>query len=258
MAEIIAKNILDKTQFLPIQYNDSTNLKTLLAIFLAQVQELEDANIGLGTVSTDIDLAEGYQLDIIGKLVGADREGRSDADYRLFIRFRITVNTGSGTPEDVFALLSFTTGANSVHIFEHYPASVYFYLDGVIDPSLALRFQTESVLPAGVSLGYIGHSNNPLVFTPYTQEYLTSDLVDNNSNNIAKQDNEFFCVTIPIQTDSIIQKGWLAETLILAIFELADDIGNSIVTDTGDILELNTFDVGASDIYGVLAETLTL
>ena len=66
MSNIIKKDITAYVDILPSQYNDSPSLRKILEIFLTQVQVLEDANLELDRVSTDVNLAYGYQLDIIG------------------------------------------------------------------------------------------------------------------------------------------------------------------------------------------------
>ena len=67
MSEVQRKDLTTYTDFLPLQFRESPNIKKLLSIFLAQAQELEDANMDLDANSTDISIAVGYQLDIIGK-----------------------------------------------------------------------------------------------------------------------------------------------------------------------------------------------
>lgn len=160
MSEVSKLDLTSYVNYLPNQYSNSERLKTFLSIFLSQVQELEDANIDLDNYSTDISLAFGYQLDIIGKLVGAYREGRSDEEYRDHILFRISVNTGNGTPEDVIQYVASVTKATKVRYYEHYPASAVLETDG---SSLlgSIPENTKNTMPAGVSLGGVIVINDP-------------------------------------------------------------------------------------------------
>ncbi len=96
----------------------ATNFQALLEIFMSQIQDLEDASweilrsrllvwkdgaeAGGDTVADATDA----QLDMIGELVGEAREGREDEAYADAIRFRVRVNSSSGTPEDLLYVLS--------------------------------------------------------------------------------------------------------------------------------------------------------
>lgn len=163
MSNIIKRDVTSYEDYLPIQYKDSENLKKLLGIFLAQTQELEDANVDLDTVSTDINLAYGYQLDIIGKLVGAERRGKTDEEFREEILFRISINTGNGTPEDCIQYLNFVTKADDVKFWEHYPASVIMETNGTLIPS-NIPNTLDNVTLAGVSVGGVIASETGQVF----------------------------------------------------------------------------------------------
>lgn len=255
MSEVLPKDIESYEDFLPIQYSESAELKTFLNVYLEQVQQLEDANIDLDTFSTDIDVAFGTQLDIIGKLVGADRGGRTDVDYRSFIRFRIAVNSGSGTPDDVFNYLLFITGADKVKIFPHYPASVYIFLEGTITPDPVIPATVDEVLAAGVSLGYIGYSDNPLVFTPYDTEFTVTNMLVDNGENLELDTEEGLLLQAETPTIKI-QNGYLAESTTIAISELVDDEEDNIIDNVSDLIVVNDF-ITAPDLgFGKLAETL--
>ena len=64
-------------------------LIVILLIALESVQSLNEAQLELSEINTDFKTATGYQLDLIGKLVGAERKGRTDSDYRNYILFKI-------------------------------------------------------------------------------------------------------------------------------------------------------------------------
>ena len=152
MSEVQRKDLTAYTDFLPIQFSESPNIKKLLSIFLAQAQELEDANMDLDASSTDISIAEGYQLDIIGKLIGRLRQGQTDIQYRDSILFQISINVGNGTPEDCIQYLASVTKATKVQYWEHYPASVILETNGAILPS-NIPNTLDNITMAGVSVG---------------------------------------------------------------------------------------------------------
>jgi hypothetical protein len=163
MAEIIEKDLTLLTGYLPQQYSEAEKLHQFLNLFLEQVQELEEANVELDRVSTDIELAYGYQLDIIGKLIGVERQGSSDEEYRADIYFQISLNIGSGTPEDCIQYLSFVTKATKVRYWERYPASILMETNGNNIPS-NLAITLDNVALAGVSLEAILIINTDYVF----------------------------------------------------------------------------------------------
>ena len=152
MSEVQRKDLTAYTDFLPVQFSESPNIKKLLSIFLAQAQELEDANMALDANSTDISIAGGYQLDIIGKLIGTARQGQTDVQYRDSILFQISINVGNGTPEDCIQYLASVTKATKVQYWEHYPASVILETNGATLPR-NIPNTLDNITMAGVSVG---------------------------------------------------------------------------------------------------------
>lgn len=75
-------------------------LTLLLRSFLGPVQDVEDALSQL-LVDRAVDTAIGTQLDVIGKIVGEARDGRTDDLYRLLVRARIAANRSTGITEHV-------------------------------------------------------------------------------------------------------------------------------------------------------------
>lgn len=163
MPNVVSKDLISYVEYLPNQFTDSVKLKKFLGIFLEQVQQLEDANIKLDTVSTDIQLAYGYQLDIIGKLVGELRQSRSDTEYRNAILFRISVNIGNATPENCIQYLSYVTKATNVNYWEHYPASVVLETNGSVIPT-DINKTLDNIAAAGVKVGGVIASETGQVF----------------------------------------------------------------------------------------------
>ncbi len=76
------------------------NITKLIRALVEPVQDVEDA-LQQVHVGFDIDVAEGDQLDVVGALVGQERNGMDDDDYRRIIRARISVNRSKGTVADV-------------------------------------------------------------------------------------------------------------------------------------------------------------
>jgi hypothetical protein len=100
----------------------TTNFEKLIATYITQLEELEVAYFQLIDERT-VETAVGEQLNVIGALVGEDRFGRDDEDYRVAIKGRIRLNLSSGTTEDIIAVIASQLGATQITITEDsYPA----------------------------------------------------------------------------------------------------------------------------------------
>jgi hypothetical protein len=76
------------------------NIKKLLRSLAGSAQDVENALQQFYT-GFSIDAAVGAQLNILGKIVGQDRNGMDDDHYRRAIRARISVNRSKGTIRDI-------------------------------------------------------------------------------------------------------------------------------------------------------------
>lgn len=111
----------------------TTNFEKLIADYIQQVQDLEQVFFQLITLRT-LDDSVGEQLDGIGSIVGEDRFGRNDDDYRLAVRGRIRLNLSEGTTEDIIAVVRSQIGDKQVVVTEdsypaHFDASIPETLD---------------------------------------------------------------------------------------------------------------------------------
>ncbi len=79
------------------------NIRKLLTALLTPIQDVESALQQLLT-ERSVDTAVGDQLDVIGIIVGQQRLGMDDDDYRRVIRTRISVNRSKGTVSDVLGV----------------------------------------------------------------------------------------------------------------------------------------------------------
>lgn len=119
------------------QFQGKENIEAVLTAFLTQIQELENMFDQLLNDRT-IDSASGDVLDLIGRVVGQDRMGFDDTEYRLWLKARILINKSSGTAEEIIEALYLITQFTDPESFEvienetDYPA--YFSL--IIHPAL--------------------------------------------------------------------------------------------------------------------------
>lgn len=161
---------------------EKTNLQKLIFAILTQAQEIQDQEELLIT-QRSLDFAEGVQLDGLGEILGLLRtSGQSDADYRQALQFQIFVNSSSGTPEDVIAILKFLTAASKIWYSEIYPATYQLTTNGLQFPPIPSDIVSaiQSSSPAGVE--FIGvtaiYDTVPFVFSgdPYDEQlYVAAD-----------------------------------------------------------------------------------
>src|SRR5262249_50537515 len=86
------------------QFRNKTTWNAWIDNVLApQFQDLEDAaQTLLGIV--DIDNSQGAQLDVLGRIVGRQRNGDDDPTYRLHLKATIAANKSSGDPESLYTV----------------------------------------------------------------------------------------------------------------------------------------------------------
>jgi hypothetical protein len=155
-------------QALPIYDLRQPLFQALLATYLGEVQKLEDAYWSL-YIGTMLPAAAGDALDMIGDLVGEPRQGRTDAEYKLWITARARMLHSNGTPPDLISLaravLPATVGA---HLLEYYPGAITLELIGPVDLATAasLGAMYKQAKAAGVRIETISSVVDAgLVFT---------------------------------------------------------------------------------------------
>ncbi len=104
------------------QYRDKPRLTGALTSLVEGLQPLEDVTFDIMVGRWPL-TAVGAQLDVLGRLVGQERGGLLDAEYRLWILARGAVNRGNGRVDDLLAILE-ALGATGYVVRELYPANV--------------------------------------------------------------------------------------------------------------------------------------
>jgi len=119
------------------QFEGATRLEDVVNSGATLTQELAQAACDTYTLRW-IDTAFGAQLDGLGDILGELRFGRDDETYRLWLRFRIFINTSQGRPEDLIEACRFITNegraGGRVKYWENWPASVQLFTDGLFIP----------------------------------------------------------------------------------------------------------------------------
>lgn len=133
----------------------------VLASWLAQFQDLEGVFWEI-LQGRGVEDAIGAQLDYLGALVGEDRSGRSDDEFRAAIKLRIRTNRAQGRSEDVIQVASLVLSAGTWEYKEFTNAAFSLFMwdcpSYLFQPLVrALR----SAKPAGVK-GQLFYSPSPL------------------------------------------------------------------------------------------------
>lgn len=132
------------------QWRDKPAIRALMDVYGVQFNNIENEFYTL-LESLNIDLAQGYALDIIGKEVGEGRQSRTDEFYRQALILKVYINVSSGTPKEVTRAAKLVTGATKVIYSEAYPAGVQLEIIGApayLDKALTIR----KTIPAAVDL----------------------------------------------------------------------------------------------------------
>lgn len=99
------------------QFKEKPNLLKLVALIAHQLQDLENSGQTLLTLPS-IDLSEGVNLDVLGRIIGIARNGINDPTYRLYLHAQVLTNKSSGTPDELYAILEAMFGGVPLHL--HY------------------------------------------------------------------------------------------------------------------------------------------
>jgi hypothetical protein len=138
------------------QFRHSASHRGLLASYIAEVQEVENALFDI-LVQSSIADATGAQLDGLGQILGERRNGREDDVYRQAVAARFFLNKASGTIEEVLQLFRLITDA-SPYLDEYFPAAFVLRLEDVPieDPAnLALMLRAVKVAAVRAVLHYL-------------------------------------------------------------------------------------------------------
>ncbi len=116
------------------QFKGKAAIEALLCAPAAEMNGVEAALFDLLELRT-LDAATGEQLDGIGRVVGRERLGLDDDDYRLRLRVQVLVNRCSGTvPEilEIVGLLLPSAAVVHVELIQGLMAEFDVYLRGVV------------------------------------------------------------------------------------------------------------------------------
>lgn len=148
------------------QFKDQTTIDAFVQAIVEQDQDLE-ASLFEVLNETTLANAVGQQLDNLGQVIGVEREGKTDADYRIRLAAKIALNIGSGTlPQIIDIIVNIVDDpANTIIAEENYPAEVSFETQEAITNGEEIAAIVQEAKPAGVGATFIWHESlNPFRF----------------------------------------------------------------------------------------------
>lgn len=116
---------------LPEQFKQSTNIINLFEGLLDEQTGYLLDNIDEVLLNRRIQDASGENLDLLGMLFGATRNGLSDPAFRSLIIFTRSINRASGATENLISIIRQITNANNVFYNPLYSANFQIFTDGI-------------------------------------------------------------------------------------------------------------------------------
>lgn len=158
------------------QFKNHTNIDAIVKAFATQSQELEDAAWEV-LLNTLVSTAVGQQLDGLGSIVGVERGGRSDADYRVRIGAQILLNKSSGTIEELLELCVALGATPGTVLTEVPPAKIEIVASVVVTNGEEIGTVLGQAKPAGVGLWFTWYEGtNPFRFDTAGQGFDQGEL----------------------------------------------------------------------------------
>lgn len=147
------------------QFRESYVMNQFTKAFLDESTELENLCQDLYD-DRNLDSATGVQLSQIGLLVGENRNGRNDNEYRQAIKLRIAINTSKGTVQDIISVLNLLYGEDVDVIIVRTGKALLTVYVGIEEPSEDLVPLLQQTIPAGVKIGEIIYPSTRLPWIP--------------------------------------------------------------------------------------------
>jgi hypothetical protein len=138
------------------QFQGMPRIEAVLGAFLDQIQKVEDVLWALFTEDW-IETATGDRLDVLGAIVGEERGGATDDEYRSFIRARVRVNRSTGLLSELVEIVRLIQFDDlTVRAREYYPAALQIEpKEEVTVNAHRVAAMLQDAAPAGVALRFV-------------------------------------------------------------------------------------------------------
>jgi hypothetical protein len=124
MTTLKTTHLTEAEELLIEQLKGKPNFRAMLQIFIDKIQEIENVLDDVQRLRW-VDDATNAQLDVLGAIVGVDRDGRLDDAYRIVIKARIRANFASGIPSDFFEVFGILLGDDASTELHDYPPAAF-------------------------------------------------------------------------------------------------------------------------------------
>lgn len=154
---------------------DKESYHTFIEVFTEELQEIIKALESILN-SKNIDSNTGVWLDFIGSILGVERLGRSDEQYRVAIRLKILLNNSSGTTQEVQDIVkNFTSSTHT--LIGKFPSSLSgtLYLNGKQNNSSSLYDLVYNIIPLESYLTICSDFNNNSLFLSWEKQVSTPE-----------------------------------------------------------------------------------
>lgn len=157
IANAIPLSIIEHPNRLLEQYKPRTNINKLINSTIIDRFNSLEAIAPILYNRLNIDASSGMQLDKIGTIVGQDRLGHDDVQYRMLLKAKIGTNNSRATIETIVSIWKIMTQASYVWVQEIFPGQINIFTDVALpteikDLALAL---IQQVVGAGIKVGNI-------------------------------------------------------------------------------------------------------
>lgn len=105
------------------QYRQGSNVEDICGALVGPLQTSEDDLFGLYSM-LDIDTMTGVNLDRIGAIIGQERGGYNDENYRTFLKARVKINNSTGTIDEIVELWNLFNPGETIEVREQFPAQI--------------------------------------------------------------------------------------------------------------------------------------
>lgn len=146
-------------QFRSNDNGDNANLHSLLSAFLQPFENV--GNVLTEQSILDINNSTGSSLDVIGKLLDFEREGRTDDQYRLMLKLKSNLNNANGTLDFTISAIQKSLQTNQAFYVEE-TARLVLYLNLIQSIQPTELELIRNTIVAGVKLTLYYTINDPI------------------------------------------------------------------------------------------------
>lgn len=180
MSELIdyAKNQL------PSQFQDKENWNKYIEGTIATPEALNTKSKSM--ILFDLENCTGIELDIIGDILGSQRESRNDDDYRIELKLYSKLNNAQGNPNNIIFAFKSLISSNQMFYTEGFDDEIVLYVNFKEIPDSAVFDVIKRCIPAGMKLK-IYYTENIEIFYSAMQTYQlfgNGEQITGNDNDI--------------------------------------------------------------------------